>query len=754
MSFSHAALIVDSDPQGLEALVYGFQGADWRITACPSPEMAAVLVKASGAEMIVAASRARHEQTLAMLDQIRAKDTLKTLPILVLGPEDLRATTKEKGNVDLLPLPSFVRDVIMASQVLVATLSVASQQGHDASDEPAYETSTTPSTTLSLVRTMGGLSRSGLLQLSRNDRHGEILFHEGELTGAQVASLQGMSALQHLLLWTDGTMKLRLRTVARRGQLRHKARELADELERFQRDYHHAVRDIGPASTVYVKDEARLMSSTGEVPAEVTPVVRLCDGLRTLADIIDESPFRVLDTVRIVARLVDFGILRRRDAKPLGVADVVVPRTPLDEFWETARIVGQVMVHSAPQAHAGAPAAPVVVVDQREVQKPRREGERRNTGEALAVARRAGPIAGPVLQPAVESVPSRPVVANAPVQAARVPSPIPDAVLPHNPRGKDPPVQTTTEPARENKRAVAQASGSSAGGSGASGTIELRKSDRRSQPTMRGFIGRASVVIDIPTTEVPKSPAPATAVVPVVATSMPQTGKTSTPSAAASPVPAAPAKIATPPAPAASTKVATLAPPTTPAKAVAPAPAPKVAVPSPAPAPAPSSHGTDARVTGVLEVSASKRVGRPTASAAKISIQLDESLDQKPKVNAPAAVGAKPAPTDPRPPKSSPSPDAPARPRSKTPIVTPSAQSSPVSSPAAPRSRISSTMSLAPGSVGNRPSGSFSAVESDFFARESELYREEKTESFADLDDKRAKSKAKPAPSAKPEKKR
>ena len=40
-------------------------------------------------------------------------------------------------------------------------------------------------------------------------------------------------------------------------------------------------------------------------------------------------------------------------------------------------------------------------------------------------------------------------------------------------------------------------------------------------------------------------------------------------------------------------------------------------------------------------------------------------------------------------------------------------------------------------------SGSFSTVEADFFAREADLYKEEKAESFADLDDGKAKPGAK-----------
>ena len=49
----------------------------------------------------------------------------------------------------------------------------------------------------------------------------------------------------------------------------------------------------------------------------------------------------------------------------------------------------------------------------------------------------------------------------------------------------------------------------------------------------------------------------------------------------------------------------------------------------------------------------------------------------------------------------------------------------------------------------HRPSGSFSAIESDFFEREADLYKVDKTESFADLDDQKGKSAGKrPGPPA------
>ena len=219
-------------------------------------------MKASGAQVVVAASRADHDKVHGMIKQLRGREVFRTLPVLVLGPDELRAQVRQHGQADLLPLPTFVRDVLSASQMLVANDgAIAGPPG----DQPLLEDSITSQGSLSLVRTMNGLRRSGSLHLARKGRHGEILFHEGELTGAQVGPLQGMAAVQHLLVWNDGHLELRLRPVVRRGQFRRTAQEFLEEFDRFQRDYSHAIKDIGPPTAVYVVNNDRLHASTGAI---------------------------------------------------------------------------------------------------------------------------------------------------------------------------------------------------------------------------------------------------------------------------------------------------------------------------------------------------------------------------------------------------------------------------------------------------------------------------------------------------------
>ncbi len=685
MSSSHAALIVDSDPKGLEALVYGFQGADWRITACPAPETASLLVKASGAEIVVIASRAEHDKAHGLIRQLRAKGPLSTLPILVLGPEDQRKSLKDAGDVDLLPLPAFVRDVLTASQLLV---EASSTDAPKPGQEPGFATAIGPTTTVWLIRTMMGLGRSGILHLERKGHGGEISFHEGEVTAAEAAPLQGMAAVQRLLIWNDGIINLRLRPVVRRGQVRQSAQEFIEELDRFQRDFAHAIKDIGPLATVYSRNDKRLQQSPDVVPAEVTPVVRLCDGQRNLSDIIDESPFHVLDTVRVLGRLVDLALLVRRDPRPED--NTKTARSPLDEFWETARIAGSTPARTSQPGFivqatpAPPPSAPAATADRPTEPAPRAESEARGEGvgrprkKTLEIAVKAA--SASEAPPTTEA--SAPVTGTlsgiSPRQPGNAPSPFAPA-----PRVAAPAATQT------------------------SGTIEL--GERRSRAGTMPH--RSSVVVDTAQIEISKpeaTPSVANSVTPapLAVPGHPAQAPVSPGPPVAAPTPNAASRIAGEIHIAPSRKTAR----NTPAQSqrsiqlddsLAPEPA-KASSSMPSPAPSTTESGV-VRVTGEMQVSPSGKTAKDADKRERVS----SSFHIDPSLSAEALAQATPPQTDP-------SPDGPA--------------------PSSPEER--------------HQSGNFSPIEKDFFEREAELYKVEKAESFADLEEKRNRRNLKSSPVA------
>ena len=391
MARTSAALLVDSDLKGLESLVYGFQGVDWRSTACPAPETATFLVKASAADILVIAAREPHEKTLTLLRQLRSNEENSGLPLLVMGPASLRTSVLDCGSIDFLPTPVFVRDVITASRLLV---SLGNHHAHAPGSEAGIDGTLADFGLFSIIRVMTGLARSGVLQVERANRRGEILFSEGEIAGAQVGSLQGPPAIHHLLLWEDAKIELRLRAVVRRAQFNRRLDQIMEDAERFVRDYNHAIQGIGPASSVYEKNDDGPTRAT--VPSDVTPVLRLCDGQRTLTDIIDESPFRVFDTIRILTRLVDVGVVARRKPQD-GTA---APTPPLQKFWETARIASPEDNLAPASAQRPTPAR-VAQFDTRVGEPNRRKAQRRTSAETpvlgtpiLAMEPATAPLAG------------------------------------------------------------------------------------------------------------------------------------------------------------------------------------------------------------------------------------------------------------------------------------------------------------------------------------------------------------------------
>jgi len=466
MSSQHAALIVDADVNGLESLVYGFREADWRTTACPTPENASLLAKASGAEIAIVVSRSDHGKAQTLISQLRANGSNRRLPVLVLGPEELRKSLMESG-ADFLPLPVLVRDVLTASKILIEASDGAAAL---APGYPSIWFAAGTTSTASLMRTMAGLERSGQLRLERNGRQAEINFHEGEVAAAQVAQLEGMPAVQRVLIW-DQEATLHLRPVPQRGQVNRSGRDFVDEIDCFQRDLAYGLKDIGPLASIYACDEQRLRQSSSDVPAEVTPVVRLCDGQRSLSDILDESPFPVLDTVRILARLVELGILAR-----LAFTQAAAPTTSqeqLETFWRTARIVGSESVPAPGMSSAGS-----------------------GTFATLPSAASSGvlPVAPfapaqselvTVLPTVAETPPSPP----APVERPRrktLEIAVPSAAS----SGSLPAALADASPAS----AIPNAPVASTATSQTSGTIELRS--RKAQSSIRTLPSRSSVVID------------------------------------------------------------------------------------------------------------------------------------------------------------------------------------------------------------------------------------------------------------------
>ena len=334
--------LIDADAQGLATLTYAFERAGFSVAGTSDMGMAAALVHGTAARLAVISLRAPEEASLAVIADLRKGTEGADLPVLALGPAGLRAAALQAGAFDYLPAPLFLRDAIAFSRLLLlmpapaATATSRSAMASMPASPPATAMMTDredPPEILNgsldefhglyfLIRAMGEAGRSGVLQLARGKRKGEVKFFEGVVTSAQVRALQAFPALHQLLLWRGAAFSLKLRTVPKRAQFSASGAEILEECERFLRDVTHAAKQVGSLSTVFAHDSRQGGARAAEIPQEVAPVARLFDGVRTLGEVIEDSPFRIFDTLRVVKRLVDSQALLARAAGAPTVAMV------------------------------------------------------------------------------------------------------------------------------------------------------------------------------------------------------------------------------------------------------------------------------------------------------------------------------------------------------------------------------------------------------------------------------------------------
>lgn len=160
--------------------------------------------------------------------------------------------------------------------------------------------------------------RSGTLRLTSEGRRGEILFTEGRITYAMEGPRQGEAAVYRILTWDRGDFELELTSgtgppeaqVTRPNQslLMEGVRRL-DEipgLRQTMASVEGPVKMLAPFRT-------GLLRRT--LPSGFRQLVELCDGTRTLPQLVDASSLDEWGTLTFLARFVKLGML---DHGPAG----------------------------------------------------------------------------------------------------------------------------------------------------------------------------------------------------------------------------------------------------------------------------------------------------------------------------------------------------------------------------------------------------------------------------------------------------
>lgn len=297
-ALTHLTLL-HTNEKAAAALRFGFEREGTVVATVQDAESLQKSID-EGSQLIITGGKSKEdaEKKLALIEGVLAGATSR-VRVLYFGNSISREDALGSGAHEFLTPPAFIRDVVTLSKLMATPMERRTQSiSGELSEHFGL---------FYLVRALGMVNYTGVLTLLRGLRRGELRFYKGEVTSGQMGSLHGLAALHQSLLWTHARFDLRDEQTVHRRQIPLERAELLRDCERFLREIRSVAGGLSP-SAVLERDKDK---DRNALPSQVDEVLQLFDGTCSVADVIEDSPYRVFETLRIACRLAEQGFVHR-----------------------------------------------------------------------------------------------------------------------------------------------------------------------------------------------------------------------------------------------------------------------------------------------------------------------------------------------------------------------------------------------------------------------------------------------------------
>jgi CheY-like chemotaxis protein len=298
-------VVLDAAGKSGAALSFGFERAGYRVYATRQPDDALAMAQTRVPQLMVVS--VDDSESLSFIGRLREEPATRELPVVALGEPNRRDQALRAGADEFVARPAFIRDVLTLSR-----LAVAVRQDGDAGgvvglleDYGLYF----------LVRALAVAGRSCVMELERHRRIGEVHVAKGVVVAARVGRMSGIAAFHHLLLWGEASLALRFESPAGERRISVGVDDLLESGRSFAAEFETLSARVGGPLAVYAHEPRRAAEARGAIPAEVMTLVKHYDGRKPLIDIVEDSPFKPFDTIKITFRLSELGAITRRDTR-------------------------------------------------------------------------------------------------------------------------------------------------------------------------------------------------------------------------------------------------------------------------------------------------------------------------------------------------------------------------------------------------------------------------------------------------------
>jgi DNA-binding response OmpR family regulator len=315
-------LLVDADPRSVRVLEVSLKKAGYSVTTATDGLDALAKIESLTPDLVLSDTRLPKLDGYTLVRKLKERPEWAGIPVVFLTSQksiEDKIRGLELGVEDYLTKPIFVRELIARVNLLLARRT---QENIAASKAPMsgrtrFTGSTQDMAVVDLLQTFEVSRKSGVVHLRGGAQEAHIYFRDGKVVDAELGRLRGEEAIYRSLIWNEAQFEVEFKAIANEEIIDGSTQALLMEGMRRVDEWGRLCEQLPPLSTLFEIDHKQLLERLNEIPDELNGILRLFDGKRTLADVVDDSPFEDLSTLSTITKLYFEGLL-----VPQSVEDV------------------------------------------------------------------------------------------------------------------------------------------------------------------------------------------------------------------------------------------------------------------------------------------------------------------------------------------------------------------------------------------------------------------------------------------------
>ncbi len=407
-------LLVDGDAKSLSVMEVSLRNAGFSVTTAVNGQDALDKIRLRAPDLVVSDTKLPEIDGFELCRRLKSDEKLAHVPFVFLTSQKSVADKVrglELGADDYLTKPIYIKEIVTRAKLVLQRRE--KEQLERKGPLASFMGNLADMGLVDLVQTFEAGRKSGVMRIELAGRAdpGRVWFREGKVIDAEMGRWTGEAGFHRLLAATEGSFTIDFGPVDRQDRISLSSQGLLLEGVRRIDERGRLLEQIPKLDSVFELDYAAVADKLAKIPDEVNSLLRLIDGKRSLAEVIEEAPFDELATLGLVGKLYFEGLLRPPEARAAEAVQRDVAR------WADGGNATPAAPSTVPVAET-ATASPAPTADAGET-APREADEAPKKSTSEPAAWFAGPDDPSIAQK----------VAAVPEPAASVPAPAP-AVAP------------------------------------------------------------------------------------------------------------------------------------------------------------------------------------------------------------------------------------------------------------------------------------------------------------------------------------